>query len=82
MDFLFEALKGQGIWTITSVMLIVYVLKETEKREKRSLDREEKLLNIIDSFKDQFVQVNNKVDIIKVDVDDIKESIKRGANNG
>ena len=59
-------------------MLVVYVLKETEKREKRSLDREEKLLNIIDSFKDQFVQVNNKVDIIKVDVDDIKETIKRG----
>ena len=82
MDFLFEALRGQGIWTITSVLLVVYVLKETEKREKRSLDREEKLLNIIDSFKDQFVQVNNKVDIIKVDVDDIKESIKRGANNG
>ena len=61
-------------------MLVVYVLKETEKREKRSLDREEKLLNIIDSFKDQFVQVNNKVDIIKVDVDDIKETIKRGDN--
>ena len=80
MDFLFEALKGQGIWTITSVMLVVYVLKETEKREKRSLDREEKLLNIIDSFKDQFVQVNNKVDIIKVDVDDIKETIKRDDN--
>lgn len=80
MDFLFEALKGQGIWTITSVLLVVYVLKETEKREKRSLDREEKLLNIIDSFKEQFVQVNNKVDIIKVDVDDIKESIKRGAS--
>lgn len=80
MDFLFEALRGQGIWTITSVMLVVYVLKETEKREKRSLDREEKLLNIIDSFKEQFVQVNNKVDIIKVDVDDIKESIKRGAS--
>ena len=78
MDFLFEALRGQGIWTITSVMLVVYVLKETEKREKRSLDREEKLLNIIDSFKDQFVQVNNKVDSIKVDVDDIKETIKRG----
>ena len=80
MDFLFEALKGQGIWTITSVLLVVYVLKETEKREKRSLDREEKLLNIIDSFKEQFVQVNNKVDIIKVDVDDIRESIKRGAS--
>ena len=80
MDFLFEALRGQGIWTITSVMLVVYVLKETEKREKRSLDREEKLLNIIDSFKEQFVQVNNKVDIIKVDLDDIKESIKRGAS--
>ena len=80
MDFLFEALRGQGIWTITSVMLVVYVLNETEKREKRSRDREEKLLNIIDSFKDQFVQVNNKVDIIKVDVDDIKETIKRGDN--
>ena len=77
-DVLVRALEGQGIWTIVCILLVIYVLKETEKREKRSLDREEKLLNIIDSFKDQFVQVNNKVDIIKVDVDDIKEQVKRG----
>lgn len=78
MDVLLTALEGQGIWVITSVLLVTYVLKETEKRETRSIEREEKLLDIIDGFKAHFGQLTEKVNIIKVDVDDIKESIKRG----
>ena len=73
-------LEGQGIWAAASILLVVYVLRETEKREKRSIDREENLLKIIDGFKDHFGQLTEKVNIIKIDVDDIKETIKRGDN--
>lgn len=73
-------LEGQGIWATASILLVVYVLRETEKREKRSIDREENLLKIIDGFKDHFGQLTEKVNIIKIDVDDIKETIKRGDN--
>ena len=40
-------LEGQGIWATASILLVVYVLRETEKREKRSIDREENLLKIL-----------------------------------
>ena len=69
--------EGQGIWATASILLVVYVLRETEKREKRSIDREENLLKIIDGFKDHFGQLTEKVNIIKVDVDDIKEKLDK-----
>ena len=71
-------MEGQGIWTIVCILLVIYVLKETEKREARSISREEKLLEIIDNFKEHFGQLREDVNIIKVDVDDIKEQVKRG----
>ena len=70
-------LEGQGIWATASILLVVYVLRETEKREKRSIDREESLLKIIDGFKDHFGQLTEKVNIIKIDVDDIKEKLDK-----
>ena len=70
-------LEGQGIWATASILLVVYVLRETEKREKRSIDREDNLLKIIDGFKDHFGQLTEKVNIIKVDVDDIKEKLDK-----
>ena len=70
-------LEGQGIWATASILLVVYVLRETEKREKRSIDREENLLKIIDGFKDHFGQLTEKVNIIKIDVDDIKEKLDK-----
>ena len=79
-EFVKNLLEGQGIWATASILLVVYVLRETEKREKRSIDREENLLKIIDGFKDHFGQLTEKVNIIKIDVDDIKETIKRGDN--
>ena len=69
--------EGQGIWATASILLVVYVLRETEKREKRSIDREDNLLKIIDGFKDHFGQLTEKVNIIKVDVDDIKEKLDK-----
>ena len=53
-DVLIRALEGQGIWTIVCILLVIYTLKETEKREARSISREEKLLEIIDNFKEHF----------------------------
>ena len=70
-------LEGQGIWATASILLVVYVLRETEKREKRSIDREENLMKIIDGFKDHFGQLTEKVNIIKIDVDDIKEKLDK-----
>ena len=70
-------LEGQGIWATASILLVVYVLRETEKREKRSIDREENLLKIIDGFKNHVGQLTEKVNIIKIDVDDIKEKLDK-----
>ena len=78
--FIKTLVEGQGIWATVSILLVWYTLRETEKRENRSLEREEKLLDIIDGFKEHFGQLTEKVNIIKVDVDDIKDELKRGDN--
>jgi len=64
-NFLFESAAGQGIWTLMFVFLLIYVLKNTEKREKR--------------YQDIIATLTDKFDILKEvkdDVDYIKESIK------
>ena len=77
MDKLLKSLiEGQGIWAGVSILLVAYTLRETEKREARSLEREEKFFEIIDGFKEHFGQLTEKVNIIKVDVDDIKDELK------
>ena len=70
-EVLIKALEGQGIWATACILLVLYVLKETENREN-------KLLEIINDFKDHFGQLKQDVNIIKIDVDDIKESIRKG----
>ena len=80
--FLKSLIEGQGIWATVSILLVAYTLRETEKREARSLEREEKFFEIIDGFKEHFGQLTEKVNIIKVDVDDIKDELKRGDKNG
>ena len=83
MEKLLKSLiEGQGIWAGVSILLVAYTLRETEKRELRSLEREEKFFEIIDGFKEHFGQLTEKVNIIKVDVDDIKDELKRGDKNG
>ena len=83
MEKLLKSLiEGQGIWAGVSILLVAYTLRETEKRETRSLEREEKFFEIIDGFKEHFGQLTEKVNIIKVDVDDIKDELKRGDKNG
>ena len=74
--FIKTLIEGQGIWATVSILLVAYTLRETEKRELRSLKREEKLLDIIDGFKEHFGQLTETVNIIKVDVDDIKDELK------
>ena len=77
MEKLLKSLiEGQGIWAGVSILLVAYTLRETEKREARSLEREEKFFEIIDGFKEHFGQLTEKVNIIKVDVDDIKDELK------
>lgn len=40
---LFSALEGQGIWTICCILLSLYVLKESKRRELDSINRERKI---------------------------------------
>ena len=74
--FLKSLIEGQGIWAGVSILLVAYTLRETEKRELRSLEREEKFFEIIDGFKEHFGQLTEKINIIKADVDDIKDELK------
>lgn len=60
-----EALKGQGIWTICAVCLVIYVLKT-------SGDRENKLHSLIDELAKNFRLMED----VKDDVEEIKEKLK------
>ena len=67
--------SGKG--GVGKTTLSVNIALEIEKRGKLSIDREESLLKIIDGFKDHFGQLTEKVNIIKIDVDDIKEKLDK-----
>lgn len=82
VETLESALAGQGVWAVLSVFLLLYVLRETGIREKRSLDREDKFIEIINGFKEHFGRLDNKIDTIIVDVDKIKSNMERGEKDG
>ena len=76
---LIEALKGQGIWTICTVALTLYVLKTTGERELRSLQREDKLQELIAKLTEKFnliEDVKNNIQEVKEDVEEIKGKLK------
>lgn len=64
-EVLFNALQGQGIWTVCAVLLTVYVLRTSGIRE-------EKLQEIISKQADGLVEIKD----IKEDVKEIKNKIK------
>lgn len=83
-NFIGNIIEGQGLWATTSILLCYWVLSNTEKREKRFIEREDRLIKIIEDFKEHFVRLDSKTDTIIVDVDEIKDEIKtkRGDTNG
>ena len=63
--------SSQGIWTVLTVALIFYILKNQEKRDIRQEEREIKYQNIISKLTEKL----NLVEEIKEDVSEIKNVI-------
>jgi len=70
----------QGPWALLFVSLLVYVMKDSKAREKKmqddSKEREIKYQETIDKLVDKL----SIVDMIKSDVEDLKEYFKGGKN--
>jgi len=70
----------QGPWALLFVSLFVFVIKDSKAREKKmqedSKERETKYQETIDKLVDKL----SIVDMIKSDVEDLKEYFKGGKN--
>lgn len=66
-----ELASSQGIWTVLTVALIFYILKNQEKRDLRQEERESKYQNIITNLTEKL----NLVEEIKEDISKIKNFV-------
>lgn len=64
-SILIESVKGQGLWTILAVFLLLYTIKTSGDREKR-------LHNLIDELTEKF----NLVEDVQKDVKEIKRKME------
>lgn len=78
---------SQGIWAVLFIVLLFYVLKAGEKREARlicerkhseeeSAEREEKLMNCLNSLSKDFASLKSDVSEMKGDVKYLKGRIE------
>lgn len=63
-----EIIFSQGIWTILSFLLIFYILKTQEKREKVQDIRENNYQKIISELSNKFEIIHNDIQEIKTRV--------------
>lgn len=61
----------QGIWTTLSFFLIIYILRNQEKRDKKQEEREENYQNIIESLSERLKLIED----VKDDVAEVKRYI-------
>lgn len=61
----------QGIWAVLFVVLLFYILKEQEKRDKKAEEREGKYQDIINKLTDKFSILED----VKKDVLEVKNKI-------
>lgn len=66
---LFKVATSQGIWASMTVILIFYILKSQEKRDKKQEEREQKYQEIINKLTDQLYIVRE----IKDDVSNLNK---------
>lgn len=66
-----ELASSQGIWTVLTVALIFYILKNQEKRDLKQEEREIKYQSIISNLTDKF----NLIEDVKKDVEELKNFI-------
>lgn len=72
-DKIIEIASSQGFWAVSSVMMVLYIKKNQEKRDHRQEEREKNYLNIIFSLADRLEIVEN----IKDEVKQIKELLNK-----
>lgn len=70
---LYELAATQGIWALLSIVLIFYILKVQEKRDKNQYEREINYQLVISNLNEKL----NIVEDIKNDVSEIKNNIKK-----
>lgn len=86
-----EATK-QGLWAVLYVSLYVYTLFESKRRENQLRDdynklrdesrsREDKLTEFITEITKQYERLATGIDRLTLDVDEIKDEIKRKNEN-
>ena len=68
---LVELAATQGIWTLISVSLILYILKNQEKRDINQEEREKNYQIIISNLSDKL----NIIEDIKEDIKEIKNKV-------
>lgn len=68
-----EIASTQGFWALSSVMMILYIIKTQEKRDLRQEEREKNYQSIISSLTDKLKVVED----IKDDVTQIKNILKK-----
>ncbi|WP_132247111.1 BhlA/UviB family holin-like peptide [Marinisporobacter balticus] len=66
-----ELASSQGIWTVLTVALIFYILKNQEKRDLRQEEREVKYQTIISNLTENL----NIIEDVKEDVEEIKNYV-------
>lgn len=78
---------SQGLWAVLFVALLFYVLRNSQSREERlvqerqqseakATEREEKLMDCVNSLCTHFESISKDVDGVKADIGDMKQDIK------
>lgn len=60
-----EIFASKGVWTLLSVLLIYYILKKQEERDKRQENREKNYQKIISELTSKFELIHSDVKEIK-----------------
>ncbi|WP_368489412.1 BhlA/UviB family holin-like peptide [Clostridium sp. BJN0013] len=68
---IFKLAVNQGIWAALFIVLLFYILKKQEQRDKKAEGRESKYQDIISKLTDKF----NILEDVKKDVAEVKEKI-------
>lgn len=64
----------QGIWTVLSVVLLFYIIRNQEKRDQKQDEREAKYQDLLQKLTEQL----NMVKEMKEDIGDIKSYLVSG----
>ena len=64
-----DAALSQGIWAVIAVFLLIYIVKENEKRDLRQEEREKNYQTIISQLTGQLETLSD----VKNDVEEIRD---------